>query len=249
MELNKVQQEKLKKLNLHGRINRFLESKGIKYYVEEVFKCKLEDGTSVTRVGILPQHDSDRVYSEEELTALLKPEFNKVDKFYVTNNYHEDSFYEFKKFNEMCNGELRYRSCIYSLDDGTHVAASTKFGNEWTFKQPFVFENYNTAMLKKGNYIAWKEDGCQYWTYALMTEDGWFDIALNAPRDSNVTIYNDKDEDFWDKAESWVSDAVDIGWPINDLRYMSADELVNYRRVCYNPLKAIERQRLNRIDK
>ena len=240
MKLNKVQQEKLKKLNLHGRINRFLESKGIKYYVEEVFRVKLEDGTSVTRVGILPQHDSDRVYSEEELTALLKPEFNKVDMFCVINNYHEESFYEFKKENETRNGELRYRSCIYTLDDCTWVAASTKFGNEWTFEPPFVFENYNKVMLKKGNYVAWKEDECPYWTYAKMSDNGWFDIALNAPRDSNVKIYNDKDEDFWDKAEKWFSDAVNIGWKIEGLRYMTKDEVKNYRRVCDKELKEIK---------
>lgn len=240
MNLNKEQKEKLKKLNLHGRINRFLESKGIKYYVEEVFKCKLEDGTSVTRVGILPQHDSDRVYSEEELTALLKPEFNKVDKFCVTNNYHEKSFYEFKKENEIRNGELRYRSCLYSSDDGTWVAVSTKFGNEWTFESPFVFENYDKVLMKKGNYVAWKEDECPYWTYAKMSDNGWFDIALNAPRDSNIKIYNDKDEDFWDKAEEWVSDAVNIGCKIEGLRYMTKDEVKNYRRVCDKELKEIK---------
>lgn len=228
MNLNKQQQEKLKKLNLHGRINRFLESKGIKYYVEEVFKAKLEDGTTEVRVLILPQHDSDREYNEEELTALLKPEFNKVDKFYVENNYHEETFYEFKKDNELHDGVLRYRSCIYINYDATHVAASTKYGNEWTFKPPFVFENYNTAMLKKGNYVAWKEDDCPYWTYAKMTDAGWFDVALNAPRDSNVRIYNDKDEDFWNKAEIWYSDPVNIGQPIKDLRYMTKDEIKMY---------------------
>lgn len=241
MNLNKQQQEKLKKLNLHGRINRFLESKGIKYYVEEVFKAKLEDGTSITCVGILPQHDSDRVYNEEELTALLKPEFNKVDKFCVTNNYHEESFYKFKKENEIRGGVLRYRSCIYTLNDATHVAASTKFGSEWTFNPPFVFKNYNTAMLKKGNYVAWKEDGSPYWTYALMSDDSWFDIALNAPRDANVRIYNDKDEDFWDKAESWVADAVENGGEVTNLRYMTKDEVKNYRRVCDKELKEIKK--------
>ena len=95
-------------------------------------------------------------------------------------------------------------------------------------------------MLKKGNYVAWKEDECPYWTYAKMSDNGWFDIALNAPRDSNVKIYNDKDEDFWDKAEKWFSDAVNIGWKIEGLRYMTKDEVKNYRRVCDKELKEIK---------
>ena len=89
MKLNQQQQEKLKKLNLHGRINRFLESKGIKYYVEVIGKENLEDGSKKVYAGLLPQHDNDRLYDYDELNALLKPEFKSITEFYVTNNYKE----------------------------------------------------------------------------------------------------------------------------------------------------------------
>jgi hypothetical protein len=241
MELNQQQQEKLKKLNLHGRINRFLESKGIKYYVEVIGKENLEDGSKKVYAGLLPQHDNDRLYDYDELNALLKPEFKSITEFYVTNNYKEKNFYEFLHEYQQYSKNVRYRSCLYYCD-GTIMAESTKYGNEWAFDNfPIGFADYDKSITKKGNYVAWKEDGSPYWTYALMSDDSWFDIALNAPRDANVRIYNDKDEDFWDKAESWVADAVENGGEVTNLRYMTKDEVKNYRRVCDKELKEIKK--------
>ena len=90
-------------------------------------------------------------------------------------------------------------------------------------------ESYKVEIVRKGNFVAWKErcGNDKYdnlWRFAYMVDDDWFESATHCPRDSNV-----------DERCIWVGDSVSCyGWDdVTEIRFMTHSEIVQYMEEAY----------------
>ena len=80
------------------------------------------------------------------------------------------------------------------------------------------------ANLKHGMFVSWLEN--EHWATAVVTDDGWFDAAVNCWRDSQM---GDIDQDGYPD-RIWYSDGIKISDDFQEetLRAASLREVVKY---------------------